>query len=124
MKSNPARPVPEFSGLGFFTGFWVPHVGHPTNRQRCEKISRNFAAASTATATACALLLLLRAGQSYYYESVLDVKTKIPPPYFLFSPFFRRHVRACASQMHVGQNDDHIIIIILEIATFKYLSLL
>ena len=34
IKWNPARPRPEFSGSGFFPGFRVYHVGHPTNSQR------------------------------------------------------------------------------------------
>jgi hypothetical protein len=67
IKPKPAWPVPEFSGLGFFPGFRVYHVGHPTNTQRGVKISRTpccyslraracklLAYASTATATAAA----------------------------------------------------------------------
>ena len=41
VKWNPARPWPEFSGSGFFPGFRVPHVGHPTNTQQ-QKAAEKF----------------------------------------------------------------------------------
>ena len=41
IKLNPARPRPEFSGSGFFPGFRVHHVGHPTNTHR--EVWKNFA---------------------------------------------------------------------------------
>ena len=59
IRWNPARPGPEFSGSGFFPGFRVYHVGHPTNSQRGVKfLSRNF------SMLLVLLLVLQRAGQS------------------------------------------------------------
>ena len=48
IKLNPARPRPEFSGSGFFPGFRVHHVRHPTNTHR--KVWKNFAKLTFAAA--------------------------------------------------------------------------
>ena len=48
IKLNPARPRPEFSGSGFFPGFRVHHVGHPTNTHR--KVWKKFAKLTFAAA--------------------------------------------------------------------------